>query len=169
MAAIPEPWAACGWSMDGQRSRFVSVLEYLDLRIGDVVLDWGCGTGELSELLPGNVSYVGYDTAPGMIKRARRDHPARRFTSAEPTSADVTVCIGALNLSDRWSKALTWATLRRLWDKTSRVLAVCLYAGEDDRCLIYTEDEVEVFAQAESFYWSVDRHRENDLLMVLRK
>jgi hypothetical protein len=56
-----------------------------------------------------------------------------------------------------------------MWDSTTRVLAVCLYAGDDDRCLIYSESEVEGFARAESFYWFVDRHRPNDLLMVLRR
>jgi hypothetical protein len=81
--------------------------------------------------------------------------------------ASAMVCVGALNLPG--SKLETWATLRRLWDKTSRVLAVSLYAGLDDRCLIYTDDEVEAFARSESYYSFVDRHRYNDLLMVLRK
>jgi hypothetical protein len=102
-----------------------------------------------------------------MVSRARRDHPGRQFTTLEPSHASAMVCVGALNLPG--SKLESWATLRRLWDKTSRVLAASLYAGLDERCLIYTEEEVEAFARSESYYSFVDRHRHNDLLMVLRR
>jgi SAM-dependent methyltransferase len=166
-AEIEDPHEAVGWSEAGQRERFASVLEHVNPRVGETLVDFGCGTGALCELLPAEVSYIGYDSSPGMVARARRDHPGRQFTTLEPGFASAMVCVGALNLPG--SKLETWATLRRLWDKTSRVLAVSLYAGLDDRCLIYTDDEVEAFARSESYYSFVDRHRYNDLLMVLRK
>lgn len=165
--AISDSCAAVGWSAAGQHERFKSVLSHVQCRPGETLVDWGCGTGALSDRLPQDVEYVGYDTAAGMLVRARREHPGRRFTQVEPASSDVTVIVGALNLPG--SKQQTWADLRRLWDKTHRVLAACLYAGTDDRCLIYTDDEVNAFARAESYHHLVERHRPNDLLMVLTR
>lgn len=62
--------------------RFSAVLNHLEwagLEPGDVVLDWGCGTGAFSEMLPDGVTYIGADISPAMIDRARQKHPGRQF------------------------------------------------------------------------------------------
>lgn len=165
-----EPWQAAGWSRTGQSERFRKVAAALDVRAGESLLDYGCGTGAFSELLDDHVDYVGYDWAEGMIRRARRDHPNRRFQIYEPRgSFDLVVAVGPFNLPDRWSKERTWQTLRALWDRTGRALAVSLYAGHDDRCLIYTQAECEAFAFSETYYARVEYWRPNDILLLLEK
>ena len=76
-AETPAHWEACLWSREGQRARFQSVLAELEPMPGETLLDFGCGTGQLSEHVGGQVRYVGYDSAPGMVARARTDHPGR--------------------------------------------------------------------------------------------
>lgn len=172
-AKLPEPWAACGWSQRGQEDRLALVAGILGARDGDSLLDWGCGCGELVRYLNAAVKYVGFDWADGMIRRARVDHPGPQisFQVFEPTSIDfdLIACVGPFNLPDNWSKDRTWQTARRLWDGCRRTMAVSLYAGDDDRCLIYTEDEVSKQLGGLSWQSSVVRWRPNDLLAVVRR
>ncbi|HET6917177.1 MAG TPA: methyltransferase domain-containing protein [Acidimicrobiales bacterium] len=160
-----------GWTHDGQLDRFDAVLDELDPQPGDRLLDYGCGTGRLTEFLSPGVNYVGYDTAPGMVDRAHRDHPDRRFQDWLPATGDFDlVCaIGPFNLPDRWSKEMTWYMLRRLWARTTRRLVASLYAGTDEGCLVYTLDECERFAHAETFYGRAFQWRCNDILIVLER
>lgn len=165
------PWDACGWSEDGQRSRHVAAVAALAPEPGDRLLDFGCGTGELCELLLPDVDYVGYDWATGMVIRAGREHPDRRFQSWQPTGVfDLVACVGCFNLRDRWSKEETWHTLRHLWDTTCcRTLAASLYAGGDERCLAYTIAEADAAGAQLSWNVRVDRIRHNDLLLTVRR
>jgi trans-aconitate methyltransferase len=163
-------WDAAGWTLDGQIDRFAAAARAVQVQPGERVLDYGCGAGAFVNFLPTGIVYVGFDTAPGMIDRARRAHADHTFQGWEPLgNFDVIVCIGPFNLADRWSKQHTWHTIRRLWEKTDRVLAVSLYAGTDETCLIYTEDEVTKVARGLSYYSTVERHRHNDLLLVARR
>ena len=145
----------------------------LDPKPGERLLDWACGTGSLSELVSSEVGYYGFDWAPGMVARAKRDHPGRYFSQHAPSRYerfDVVACVGPFNLPDGWSKQRTWHTFRHLWDTTGcRALAVSLYSGSDPRCLIYTEAEVEACARDLTWDYEVTRHRANDLLMVARR
>ena len=164
-----DPWTAAGWSEASQKARFAAVLAATKPQPGERLLDVGCGTGAFCEWLPASVAYTGFDTAPGMIHRAAKDHPGRVFQSWQPTQTfDVTVVIGPFNLPDGWSKEATWHTLRHLWDRTTRVLAVSLYAGDDEQCLRYTEADCAGLL-GESYRSSVTRWRSNDLLVVLER
>lgn len=164
-------WERCGWSRESQSERFDRVAAAVHAFPGERLLDFGCGDGAFCELLPAGVDYVGFDWAEGMIDRARAEHPGRTFMVDQPgagASFDVVVCIGAFNLPG--SKQATWHTLRHLWDVYEpRVLAVSLYAGDDDRCLIYTEDEA--LAAVRGFSWrvTVERWRRNDVLAVVHR
>lgn len=165
----PTSWGAAGWSEDSQRDRIVKALDELHPQRWEKILDYGSGTGELCRYLAADVLYVGVDTSPGMVARARLEYPDRQFQTWEPNPlrCDLTICLGPWNLADNWSKGKTYAALRRLWDGTTRALVASLYAGDDLRCLRYTEGELEGFASRESYNWSVERWRPNDLLMVL--
>lgn len=163
--------AACGWTPRGQRERHVAVIEALDPQAGDRLLDWGCGTGELSELVPADVDYTGFDWAEGMIIRAGTDHPDHRFQSWEPSGVfDLVACIGCFNLPGGWSKQHAFHTIRRLWDTTCcRMIAVSLYAGDDPACLSYTGADAAKCGASLGFYTSVDQIRDNDILLTVHR
>lgn len=171
-AAHPEPWTACGWTQDGQQDRLEAVLDELDPQPGDRLLDWGCGTGQLSALVAPTVRYVGFDSAVGMVERARRDHPGRSFQHWEPRGEfDLVACVGPFNLpAPTWSgKDLTWYTLRRLFDRTKHRLVASLYSGRDESCLSYTLEECDRFAKGQGFRAWADKWRHNDILVVLER
>lgn len=169
-ATIEAGHEVCGWSPSGQAERHSAAVDALQPRPGETLLDFGCGTGSLADTLPDDVKYLGYDWAPGMIDRAKREHPGRRFQTWEPDqNIDLVACIGPFNLTHHWSKDMTWATLRRLWDKTERALFASLYAGDDQHCLRYTLEECERYAAGEALYRSVARWRHNDILILLER
>jgi SAM-dependent methyltransferase len=184
IANTPEAWTerareaetsagAALWSEAGQRERFAAVLAALDPRPGETLLDYGCGTAALSELLPVGVEYVGCDWSRGMIERARREHPSRELLLRGdfPTApVDLAVVVGTFNLDNGWAKSQTWDALGRLWSLCRRALAACLYAGDDPDCLVYTQAEVEAFAaETDAARFAVTQPRPNDLLLLLER
>jgi len=168
--AFADPAEACGWSRASQRERFAFVLDALAPKPGERLLDYGCGTGALADLLPSDVDYLGFDWATGMVTRAAREHPGRTFTTFRPAGRfDLVACVGVFNLPGNWSKQHTFHTLRHLWDTTGcRALAASLYAGEDENCLSYTEDELDACGRTLAWDSRVVRIRHNDLLLVVR-
>lgn len=133
------------------------------------VLDFGCGTGGFSDWLPMDTGYVGYDTAPGMVARAAREHPDRVFQTWMPTGMfDVTVAVGPFNLPGPGGKTGVLHTLRYLWERTTRVLVATLYAGRDVNCERFTETDVRPLL-GEAYLSSVKRWRDNDLLLRLER
>lgn len=144
-AAAPSSHECAGWSERGQTLRFLAVLEHLQLRVGDSLLDFGCGTGRLCEFLPHDVTYTGYDTAPGMLDRARHDHATSVFVSEiPPVLFDHVVAVGPFNLpgSDAFE------AVSELWhESVRRSLVVSLYRGTDDRCVAYSPDAVADWAR----------------------
>lgn len=168
-AAAASPYDAVGWTARGQADRFAAVLSHLRVRDGDRLLDFGSGTGAFSALLPADLDYLGFDWAPGMVDRARYDHPGRRFTSDYPLGKfDLVVAIGTFNLPGSKEASFHW--LRHLWDSAGcRTLAASLYSGTDPRCLRYTVAEVERAARGLGYGAVIDRHRHNDLLLVAHR
>ncbi len=161
-------WEAAGWSQTSQNARFQQVVEALNPQPGETLYDFGCGTGELTTYLQGDIGYTGFDSAQGMVDRAAREHPGHHFQTWEPRHTfDLVAAVGPFNLTDHWSKQMTFATLRRLWDMTGRAMCVSLYAGTDPRCLVYSEQECARFASGESYWWHVDRWRPNDILVTM--
>lgn len=164
---------ACLWSEHGQITRLATVARELRARAdkGDRVLDYGCGTGRLVDLLDHDLDYVGYDWAPGMRDRAKRTRPEYLFVSEPPTAQfDHIVIVGAFNLRDGWSKAETWATLERLWTQTRKTLIVSAYWGNDSRCIRYMPSELAQFANAKAKSWRLEYgYLPNDLLLVLAR
>jgi hypothetical protein len=172
---FPEPWTACGWSFESQGVRFDRVIDALDPRSGEWLLDWGCGCGDLSLYVELDIGYYGFDWSPGMVARAAGEHGRenRRFKTYEPPAGhhfDVVAAIGPFNLLQGWSKERTGHTLRRLWDTTTcRALAVCLYAGTDANCITYNEAECEALGRQLGFHATVERILPNDLMLVVRR
>lgn len=170
-AEIEDPYEAVRWSEGGQRERHEAVIAALDPRSNETLLDYGCGLGALVYLMPDDVDYTGYDWAEGMVARARREWPMEEFTNEEPQkSFDLTAVVGTFNLSaspDGVHEA--FETIRRLWNHTNRALAASLYNGLDLDCLNYRAEVVAVFADAVAKRWTLRRHRDNDLLLLLER
>jgi trans-aconitate methyltransferase len=60
------------------------VVELLEPREGERILDLGCGTGRLTaEIAATGARVVGLDAAPGMIEKARAEYPGLEFVLAD--------------------------------------------------------------------------------------
>ena len=166
------PWEAALWSEEGQSKRFRAIMGRLRLAPGDVLLDFGCGTGRLAEFLPHGVQYVGWDWSEKMRKRARREHPRGRILEEPPRFQvfDHVVCCGTFNLADNWSVEQTWEALQDLWHgQVVCSLVVSLYRGQDADCLRYSPEEALAFCRREEVHaFSVDATAlDNDFLLSL--
>ena len=168
-ATIDDPCEVVRWSPQGQAARFAEILRVLRPRPGETLLDYGCGLGALSDLLPDDVGYLGFDWSPGMVRRARRERPGREFTTFLPFHPfNLIAVVGTFNLADRWTKDRTWSIIRHLWLTTGcRSLAASLYAGEDPDCLSYTVEECNRFVIKTSSVGQVRRWRDNDILLEI--
>ena len=161
--------------LQSRNAKYPMFPELMDLygdHAGEVLLDYGCGPGDLSEHLSSRVKYLGFDWSLGMVERAKREHPGAEFTTMlrDGDTWDLVVCCGTFNLRDAWSKARTWALVRMLWNRCGRAMAVSLYCGTDPACLRYDPSEVARLAGELAPGFSVERgYLPNDLLMVLRR
>lgn len=131
------------------------------LRIADLgsasVLDVGCGTGRLFELLRAQGyrgDYLGIDLAPSAIKLARQRFPDARFEVRDvlaeslPQRFDYAMLSGIFNnrLTDNW--AFLTAVLGRVYAQVDRGLAfnaLSTYVDYRDEGLWYVQPE-RVFA-----------------------
>lgn len=170
-ASAPASWDAALWSERGQTQRFLAVLNHLELRAGDGLLDYGAGTGRLSEFLPAAVDYYAFDTSAGMRDRCRDEHPRATVLDEPPRifPYDHVVAVGPFNLADRWSLDDTRAAIQTLWRLTTRTLVVSLYRGHDPACLRYPAALVTQWASELSDRFVVDAHMPNDLLLAAHR
>lgn len=172
-ATAPTPWAAALWSEHGQTERFRAVIRHLDLHPGDQLLDFGCGTGRLCELLPPHVGYHAHDWSAEMRDRCRREQPRAAVYDTLPDRLfDHVIAVGPFNLADGWWKQRTWDTLAELWAQHTRhTLSVSVYRGSDPACLTYSELDLAAFARnmgCQAF--AIDgTYLDNDLLLVMRR
>jgi trans-aconitate methyltransferase len=64
-----------------------SLLELLQPRPGERILDLGCGTGQLTaEIAASGAQVVGLDSSPEMLGQARQNYPHLKFVLADATS-----------------------------------------------------------------------------------
>lgn len=66
-----------------------SLLELLEPRAGERILDIGCGTGQLTaEIARSGATVVGIDSSPDMLAEARKNFPQIEFVQANATGFD---------------------------------------------------------------------------------
>lgn len=104
-------------------SRRLLVSEHIQPRSGDIILDIGCGTGEIVPYLPDGVHYFGFDLSEPYIRAARQRHGERaRFECMDVVDfhehgvdqADLVIAIGLLHhLDDAQAEGL----IRTAWTK----------------------------------------------------
>ena len=134
--------AAVRWRDRSTQERRLCVLaEVGDLRTAKV-LDFGCGTGHLLDILRTRLGfcgeYVGYDLSEAMIALARTKFPGVRFERRDiladgvPEVFDYVLVSGTFNarVSDNWG--LMTALLRPLFQQTRTALAFNLISSYVD-------------------------------------
>lgn len=71
-------------------ARTIYQREYLRVKPGERVLDIGCGPADVLEVLPPDITYVGFDASAEYIEAARRRYGARgRFEQRRITPASL--------------------------------------------------------------------------------
>jgi trans-aconitate methyltransferase len=156
LANTPEEWgqralssvddyraADCG-SKESHERRLLAILK-LPLQPGDTVLDLGCGTGKLADLLPGDVTYVGLDWSPGVVASAQRRRPGHTFrvgSVGDMIPADWIVANGPFNCASDWSTEETYQALCRMWALSQRGMAFTVRRLPGENRLHYTEQDL---------------------------
>lgn len=124
-----------------RRARIELVRDYLRPQPQQLVVDVGCGTGEMLDALPDDIRYIGFDLSQRYIDSARIRYGARaRFecrdvaqaVSLNVGSADLALAFGLLHhLEDNEVRSLL-STLRGLLAPGGRVVTIdpTLTAGQ---------------------------------------
>ena len=122
-----------------ERAAFVTtaghdLVEILDARAGERVLDIGCGTGELTALIAARGARVtGLDASDEMLATARARHPALTFVAADAQALDHDAAFDAVfsNAALHWMPRLgdVFAGVARALARPGRFVAEMGGAG----------------------------------------
>ena len=85
----PKTWDAAAYDSSYQAiwNLGAGVVELLEPRTGERIVDLGCGTGQLTaQIAASGAEVLGIDSSPEMIAQARRNHPGLRFELADGRS-----------------------------------------------------------------------------------
>ncbi|WP_026100399.1 class I SAM-dependent methyltransferase [Fortiea contorta] len=73
------------------------LLQLLNPQRGELILDLGCGTGQLTEkIAQTGAEVIGIDSAPAMIEKARQNYPHLRFDVADATNFQIEQTLDAV-------------------------------------------------------------------------
>jgi SAM-dependent methyltransferase len=119
----PRVYSLFRWLVGRDAARSVYAREHLRVQPGQCVLDVGCGTGDILDVLP-PVHYAGYDISPDYIDRARKrfGHRGEFHCRAvdddlpvAPASFDVVIAHGVVHhLDDDGARTLFRVSRRAL-------------------------------------------------------
>lgn len=143
--------ADCG-STESHELRLRALLR-VPVQAGDSILDFGCGTGRLADLLPEGVDYLGIDWSEGVIKqaRARRARENASFVVGsvyDLRPADWVVASGPFNYAVGWNRELTGRALAHMWMCAVRGIAVTVLRKLTPGRLAYSATELTGYVEA---------------------
>jgi len=141
--------ADCG-SPESHERRLRALLR-LPIKAGDTLLELGCGTGRLADLVPREVRYEGLDWSGGVIKlaRSRRPHVAFRCGSVgDLTPHAWVVASGPFNYAEGWSKSRTAKAVSAMWNASTRGVALTVLRIPAKGRLHYRDVELISFLDA---------------------
>jgi len=110
------------------------VVEFLNPRAGERILDLGCGTGQLTQkIAESGADVVGLDASPDMIGQARQNYPRLRFVLADAAALEFDNEFDAVfsNAALHWmlDRAGVVAGVARALKKGGRFVAECGGSG----------------------------------------
>lgn len=120
---------AMGVLRNGNNEWFIS--DVLALQGGETIIDMGCGTGTILDLLPANVRYTGLDINAAYIESGRKRYPRARFIagslddwSKDQTlgDADLFLCNGVLHHLDDGEVNQTFSLAKRTLKPNGRLV-----------------------------------------------
>jgi SAM-dependent methyltransferase len=115
LLALPGVYSVFRWLVGRDVARAAYAREHLRARPGQRVLDIGCGTGDILEVLP-RVEYVGFDTSVDYINRARRQFGQRGEFHCRSVDDDLPVAAASFDL------VIAHGVLHHLDDASARTL-----------------------------------------------
>ena len=119
--SIPAAYDALQMALGSVRGRERLYRDYIEPQLGNVVVDVGCGTAAILDLLPGDVRYYGFDLSADYIAAAQSRYGSRgQFFCADITS----VSADAVPAS---TTALALGLLHHLDDPGSRHLLQAIH------------------------------------------
>lgn len=172
-------------TLGARKARSVVAGEYLRLKQGELLVDVGCGTGEMFEFIPGGVSYVGFDMSEPYIHSARRRFGGKarfecmevgRAAELDVRSADVALAFGLLHHLDDPEVTGLLATLNDIIRPGGRVITVdpTLFEGQSRLAAFVARRDrgrnvrspAEYAALAGSVFPNTRHYVRNDLLRI---
>ena len=114
-----------------------TLMSHIDAKEDDVVLDVGCGTGDIINFLPGNIKYLGLDLSQKYIEAAKKKHSDKGmffqssvadFDYSKIGKPDVVILIGVLHhLNDDEVKQV-FSEIGKIKKENTRVVTIdCCY------------------------------------------
>jgi len=141
--------ADCG-SQESHERRLMALLR-LPIEDGDDLLEFGCGTGRLADMLPPGVRYEGLDWSREVIALAQRRRPHAAFrcgSVGDLTPHDWVVASGPFNYAEGWSRSQTAEAVSAMWEASRRGIALTVLRVPAEGRLHYGDDELVSFLAA---------------------
>jgi SAM-dependent methyltransferase len=138
--------ADCG-SRESHERRLRALLR-LPVAAEETLLEFGCGTGRLADLVPLGVGYEGLDWSGAVVTLARRRRPGSVFrhgSVADLTPHDWVVASGPFNYARGWSRSQTAEAVAAMWAASRRGIALTVLGVPADGRLHYSGEELVSF------------------------